>query len=510
MPSDKLLLKREIASALAEAAKDPLLFVLTMFPWGRGQLADFSGPEEWQTKILTLVRDGLLTPNEAIQVAVSSGHGIGKSTLVAWLILWSMSTMVDTKGIVTANTENQLKTKTWSELSKWYHMFYAKDLFELTATALYSVEAAHQLTWRFDMVAWSEHKTEAFAGMHNKGKRIIVIFDEASAIVDKIWEVTEGALTDKDTEIMWFVFGNPTRGSGRFHACFNGMRHRWKHHQIDSRSVSITNKEQIQKWIDDLGEDSDFVRVRVRGVFPNSSEMQFIPNSYVEESRNRKIKSSEFEFAPKILTVDPAWTGGDETVIGLRQGNMFWIKSRMQKNDDDFKLAGLIARFEDETKADAVFIDLGYGTGVYSAGKQMNRNWVLIPFGGASRDTGFVNLRADMWNQMKQWLKNGGVIPNDPLLQSELVGPEAYVVATGKNAGKICLESKEDMKRRGLSSPGGADALALSFAAPVLPKIQREFQEQQTQRMIKNWDPYSINRSSSGLEFSQKEFVPDI
>src|SRR5690606_38633063 len=112
-------------------------------------------------------------------------------------------------------------------------------------------------------VPWSERNTEAFAGLHNAGKRIIVIFDEASAIPDIIWETTEGALTDVDTEILWFVFGNPTRNTGRFRDCFDGGKfaHRWRQQKVDSRQVQRTNKKEIEDWIADYGLDSDFVRV---------------------------------------------------------------------------------------------------------------------------------------------------------------------------------------------------------------------------------------------------------
>jgi hypothetical protein len=102
-----------------------------------------------------------------------------------------LSTFEDTRGVVTSNTETQLKTKTWAELAKWHRLFIARDFFEFTATAIYSKAKDHDKTWRFDMIPWSVEKTEAFAGLHNKGKRIVVIFDEASAIPDKIFEVTE-------------------------------------------------------------------------------------------------------------------------------------------------------------------------------------------------------------------------------------------------------------------------------------------------------------------------------
>jgi hypothetical protein len=201
----------ELVDDIAAFRHDPLAYVLYAFPWGEGELAKEQGPRDWQIDVLTTIREGLqkgeLTETEAIQVAISSGHGIGKSALVAWLILWAMSTFEDTRGVVTANTLTQLKTKTWAELSTWYARCINAHWFELTATALYSVQPGHDKTWRVDMVPWSESNTEAFAGLHNKGRRVLVIFDEGSGIHDKIWEVTEGALTDDETPRS---FGRPS------------------------------------------------------------------------------------------------------------------------------------------------------------------------------------------------------------------------------------------------------------------------------------------------------------
>lgn len=465
----------------ARLSKDPLAFVQWAFQWGEGSLKDFSGPDDWQIEILSDIRDGLKTINQAILEATASGHGVGKSALVAWIILWGISTFEDTRGVVTANTDTQLRTKTWPELSKWYSLFIAKEFFTLTATAIYSSDKEHEKTWRIDIIPWSENNTEAFAGLHNQGKRILLIFDESSAISDKIWEVSEGVLTDKNTEIIWAVFGNYTRNTGRFHECFTKYRHRWKIRQVDSRKVKITNKEQIQKWVDDFGEDSDFVRVRVRGVEPKSSEHQFIPGDYVEEARLRKITPKEYHFAPKILTLDNAWSGGAEINIGMRQGNFFTIKASFKSNNDDFVIAGHLARIEDEEKADAVFIDLGYGTGVYSAGKQMNRNWRLIPNGGTSPDPGYLNLRAYTWGIMRKALHEGLSIPDDPVLHAQLKTPEGYEKLTGKMAGKIYIESKDDVFTRcGVNDLGRADVLAMSYAENVLPKtLSRQFNEVQ-------------------------------
>jgi len=461
----------QLIDDIASFTHDPLKFVLYAFPWSEpGELEKFDGPEGWQCEILKAINTGLMSINEAIQIAVASGHGIGKSALVAWIILWAMSTHEDTKGIVTANTDTQLRTKTWAELAKWHRLCICKHWFAFTATAIYSADPSHEKTWRVDAIPWSVTNSEAFAGLHNQGKRLLLIFDEASAIDDKIWEVAQGALTDKDTEIVWCAFGNPTRNVGSFYNCFHKLRHRWRTKQVDSRTVRISNKDQIQKWVDDYGEDSDFVKVRVKGEFPATSDRQFIGSGLVTAARGKHIPKSQYNFAAKIITCDPAWTGGDEVVIWLRQGLASQKLGIYPKNDDDGVIAGYLMGFEDEHQADAVFIDIGYGTGIYSFGKQLGRRWTLVEFGAASSDPAFLNKRAEMWGLMKKWLKEGGAIPDDPQLAEELTSVEYFVVPSGHNAGKIQLESKKDMKARGLPSPNRADALALSFAYPVQPK----------------------------------------
>ncbi len=473
----------ELAAELSAFVWDPYGWVLYAFPWGEAdsELAGFSGPDGWQEEILRDIGRRLSqVPGERsargaiIREATASGHGIGKSTLVAWLILWAISTFEDTRGVVTANTEKQLVTKTWPELAKWFRLCWfaavapgaGRGLFEIGAAAIYSSDLNHQKTWRIDQVAWNQRNTESFAGLHNKGKRILLIYDEASAIPDVIWEVSEGALTDEGTEIIWCVFGNPTRNSGRFKACFTGPNaKRWGSRQIDSRTCSLTNKEQIKQWVDDYGEDSDFFKVRIRGIFPSMSARQFISVADVDTAFGRHLRIEQYDFAPKILSVDPAWEGDDELVIGLRQGLAFSILRTIAKNDNDIEIANIIARWEDEERADAVFIDAGYGTGIVSAGRTLGRSWQLVWFAGAPADPGCANKRAEMWKLMRDWLKSGGAIPGDSVLYNDLIGPETVARVDGK----IQIEPKDAMKRRGLKSPNRADCLAISFAYPVSP-----------------------------------------
>ena len=273
---------------LASVRGDPLAFTMGAFPWGEPGtvLEKFTGPDTWTRNLMNDIKLGILDTNTAVRIATASGHGIGKSATVAWIILWAFCTAPDTRGVVTANTETQLKTKTWAELGKWFNLcFFARTHFNLSATSLTSRDPNRERTWRIDAIAWSEKNPAAFAGSHNQGKRFLFIFDEASEIHDIIWETAEGGLSDADTEIIWLVFGNPTRNSGRFRECFDGGRFTqlWRHRQIDSRTVAITNKAYIQQQIDAYGgEDNDVIRYRWLGQFPRKGLMEFFSATEID------------------------------------------------------------------------------------------------------------------------------------------------------------------------------------------------------------------------------------
>lgn len=449
-------------------AADPRGYIEQVYPWGEAgtELARHSGPRAWQGEVLDAIGEHLANPAtrfSPLRVAVSSGHGIGKSAGISMIVKWALDTCADTRIVITANTETQLRTKTWPEITKWQRLAETSDLFKPTATSVACADPDAEKSWRADAIPWSENNTEAFAGLHNEGKRIVLIFDEASAIADKVWEVAEGALTDANTEILWLAFGNPTRNSGRFRECFRRHRKLWRTFQIDSRTVEGTNKEYLQEMVDTYGEDSDVVKVRIRGVFPSMSLKQFISSADAEAAQGRHLERNQYEFAPVILTCDPAWEGDDDIVIGKRQGLKFEILAVLPKNDNDIEVAQLLARLEDQHKADAVFVDAGYGTGIVSAGKTLGRSWRLVWFSGESGDEGCLNKRAEMWKLARDWLKEGGAIPDDQVLVDELTGPETVA----RLDGKIQIESKKDMKKRGLPSPNRADALCLSFAFPV-------------------------------------------
>lgn len=472
---------------MARFQHDPLGFVMYAYDWHNDpslQIVKLQapycylydsefGPDLWACDFLAEIGRMTLANNfdgvhavNALRLATASGHGIGKSAMTAWLVDWIMSTRPHAKGIVTANTSDQLSSKTWAEIAKWTKKCITGHWFEVNTGrgSMKMSHVQHPNSWLCNAQTCREENSESFAGLHSASSTPFYIFDEASAIPDVIWKVAEGGLTDG--EPMFFAFGNPTRNSGAFKDCFGKMRHRWTTRQIDSRNVAITNKTQLEQWIADYGIDSDFVKIRVRGMFPSMSAKQFIAIADVDAARGKHLKPEAYNFAPVVLSCDPAWSGDDELVIAKRQGLAFSILRTIPKNDNDIQIATILAHLEDEHQADAVFIDGGYGTGIVSAGQALGRDWMLVWFGSASDNLGCLNKRAEMWTAARDWLKAGGAIPDDEVLYADLIGPETVA----RMDGKIQLESKEDMKKRGQPSPNRGDALALTFAYPVVKK----------------------------------------
>jgi len=231
----------QIAQIIAETYDDPLAFVQLAYPWREpGELAGFTGPDEWQSAFLTDLGEGVRSRGfdgihavSPIRMATASGHGIGKSTLVAWVVDWIMSTRPHCQGTITANTYTQLETKTWAAIQKWTGMCVTGGWFQATGTRLY--HRHYPKTWFCSAQSCREENSEAFAGQHAVSSTSFYLFDEASAIPDKIFEVAEGGLTDG--EPMIFAFGNATRAGGKFHrVTFGSERDRWNHRSIDSRS----------------------------------------------------------------------------------------------------------------------------------------------------------------------------------------------------------------------------------------------------------------------------------
>ena len=493
---------------LAEVRGDPLAFVMGAFPWGEPGtvLENSTGPEDWARDLMTRIRDGITDLNSAIQEAVASGHGIAKSATVAHLTLWAFCTFPDTRGVVTANTETQLKTKTWAELGKWFNLcFFTRDYFTLTATGLFAKDPDRERTWRIDMIPWSEKNPAAFAGLHNKGKRLLLIFDEASEIPDIIWETAEGALTDADTEIIWLAFGNPTRNSGRFRECFSGgkFESQWHNLQIDSRTVRITNKKRLQNWIDAYGLDSDFVRVRVLGQFPRKGLMEFFSAEEIDAAMTRE---------PFVQKTDPLALGVDVARYGMNASVLFYRKGRDARSIERQRFNGMstvdladeIAHAFNKYRPDGIMIDGGgVGGGVVDNVRAKRLHCYEIQFGGKDiiynsiyGNTGerYANNRAAMYGACRAWLKTGS-LPPDPELRRQMLA-----IRYGfNNKDEIQLERKEDLvdeDGQGISLDD-IDALCLTFTHPLVANAFAGGDHLREPEIESEWNPYAAERMSA-------------
>jgi len=303
---------------------DPLGFVRTCFPWGEtgAALEHFHGPDEWQCQELRQIGlqvqerafDGH-TPVSPIRRAVASGHGIGKSALTAWIVLWLMSTRPDSRGTITANTYVQLETKTWAAIQKWHKLCLTASWFVCTTNRLYHRDSKE--TWFCSPATCKEENSEAFAGQHAADASSFYVFDEASAVPDKIFEVAEGGLSDGHPFI--FLYSNPTRSTGKFfRVCFGNEQDGWVHKAIDSRDCQLPNKELLAEWIETYGVDSDFVRVRVRGLPPTADELQFIDRERTKEAQMREPQSLLDD--PLVCGVDVSGGGAAWNVAAFRPG----------------------------------------------------------------------------------------------------------------------------------------------------------------------------------------------
>ena len=464
-----------------EIRDNPHAFVMFVFPWGqRGTpLEHQKGPRRWQREVLEVIRDRVaknkrrqihgLTP-EMLKDATASGRGIGKSSLVSWLILWNMSCNLGSTTIVAANTEAQLKSRTWAELGKWHTLalnshWFDRDTMQLRPAPWYRDALARDLKidqgyYYAQAQLWTEENPDAFAGAHNMAG-ILVIFDEASGIPQPIFNVTEGFFTEPVLHRYWFCFSNPRRNQGAFFELFHKLRNWWNTRNIDSRTVEGTDPAIYQKIIDQHGEDSDEARVEVRGLFPSQGDKQFISRALVAGAQERAV--AQDAFAPLAMGVDVARFGDDQSVIYFRHGRDARSMPPVKfKGLDTTQLVARVAELADRHRPDGIFVDgAGVGGGVVDQLRARGYRVFDVQAGAkADDDQKYQNKRVELWARVREWLQIGSIVA-DPQLADDLLAPEYDF----DNAGRVRLETKEKMKGRGLASPDVADALALTFAA---------------------------------------------
>lgn len=497
-------------------ADKPRNFIMTVYPWGEANtpLHDTREPRAWQidewekmgdhiasNRILIVQRDqkkeqllrefkkqnidpikqNLLLKQEleplqprVYQSATASGRGPGKSAFLAMTDHWFLSVVLGGTAIITANTETQLKSKTWPEFKKWLTLSINSHWFEPNAMSIrpaawFKETMEKQLKidagyYYAEAQTWDEKNPDAFAGAHNTNG-FLSAFDEASGIPKAIWTVEAGFFTEPTLHRYRFRFSNPRRNSGEFFECFHKNRKFWHRRNLDSRTVEGTDTAVLNQIIEEHGEDSDEARIEVKGQFPRQGDNQFIPRGVVDEAVKRDLP--EDIYAPLIMGVDPARFGDDKTVIRFRLGRRANVIPPVKISGmDNMKVANMCASLIEKYNPDAVCIDAGNGTGIIDRLRELKYKVYEVWFGADSPDPQYVNMRTYLWAQMGEWL-TGGAIDNDSDLITDLTAP-GYKFQTKSD--RKMLESKDDLKARGFDSPDDADALACTFFAKVARK----------------------------------------
>jgi hypothetical protein len=471
----------ELAREMAEYYDDPLGFVRDCFPWGKEPLAGEEGPDENQIEFLESLGEEVRrrnfnghTPVMPILMTEASGHGTGKSAMGAWIAWWILSTRPGSRGTVTAGTYTQLESRTWAAIQWWGRLCVTEHWFDIQQHGIYSKEDPEQ--WNLSAQSCKEENYQTFAGQHARTSTSWYLFDEASEVPNKIYETAYGGLTDG--EPMMFAWGQCVRNTGEFYEInFGAKAARWNHRRVDSRKSRFTNKELIAQWENDYGIDSDYYRVRVLGMPPSASELQYIDRARVEGARKRDVRAIPGD--PLIVGFDVSGGGRAWNVIRFRRGLDMNVRPPIRipgEQDPDRSqrvaiCAELLAETDPAERVAALFIDSAFGAAIFATVRSLGyTNIYEVNFGAASPDPHYLNMRAYMYAKMKDWLLTGS-LPDDENLCQQLCLPGYHIRPGGS---KLVIESKQDIQKRGEKSPDDADACALTFARPVAPDQARE------------------------------------
>lgn len=494
MPKAKQLYSAKDEQSLMTELWDPQLaddwraLVMFMFPWGKRNtpLEHFKEPRAWQIEELEAKTDHIRSnrirmqqglPPKMWSRSIASGRGIGKSALFSFEGLSMMTTRLGSTTIVTANTEQQLVSRTMAELGKWHTMAINSHWFDRAAMSLKPAEWFKTLLeeqlkidtgyYYLNAQLWSEEKPDAFAGVHNHNG-VMLKFDEASGIPQSIFSVSDGFFTEPVLDRYWDLYSNPRNNTGAFFESHHKYRDQWNPKQIDARTVEGTDQAVYQKIIDQYGADSDEARVEVYGQFPNQGDDQLIPMDLILAAREREIIPDPG--APLIMGIDYGNGGKDPSVIRFRRGYDARSIPPIRVGGRrvlDFT-ANFVAPAIEKYQPDYIMADAN-GVGAPGAEWLRAAGYRVIDVyaqGSPKDDAQYANKRAECWGEMAVWLANGA-IDSDEVLKDDLKGPKRQ---RNKTTGKLQVESKADMKARGLASPNDGDALSITFGQAVARK----------------------------------------
>ncbi len=288
-----------------------------------------------------------------------------------------------------------------------------------------------------------------------------VVLDETAQMKPEVWDdIIQPALSDR---LGWALFIGTPKGINLFSKLFFDARDKPDWHAAlytvhDTESLPPSEVARLESELPEMSWRREYLCD-----FSAAGDEQLISLSDVEEATRRHVRREQYDFAPVILGVDPARFGDDRSVIAVRQG-LYCRGFKVYTKIDNMALAAYVSQAMADYQADAVFCDAGNGAGVIDKLRQMGHEVVEVHFGGRASKPRYLNKRAEIWFEMREWLLTGGVIPKDTALKQDLAAP----TYSFDNQDRVVLESKDELKSRGLPSPDLGDALALTFSYPVV------------------------------------------
>lgn len=418
----------------------------------------------------------LVAASKCKRMTVRSGHGAGKSSSSAWLILWFMCTRPYAKVVCTAPTNRQLSDILWSELSKWLRKSTLADEFVIQSDKIFHKDAPKEYWIRAvspSVKASKEDQAETLAGFHSE--HLMIVVDEASGVADPVFVPLEGALTQEDNRVL--LIGNPTRNTGYFHETHfhPEISKKWKKFHWDSRKSSNVTPDMVNYFAEKYGIDSNVYRIRVAGEPPIDDASSFIPLSWAMQCVGNEIEVDETW--PLTLSVDVARFGDDVSIIMPRRGNLIMPWDQLGQYNTIELSNKILGTFYD-LDAYIVGIDsIGVGGGVVDWLQHDPRGLGIrkaigVNVAEASTDNRkYHRLRDELWGKVREkcmhgkysfpdnTVRRGGIDVN---LGHELADELSSVKYFTDNNGAIQIESKRDMKARGVKSPNIADSLCIS------------------------------------------------
>lgn len=475
---------------LGENRYDFCKLVFIIFPFGqKGTDLEEMQPYEWQMEEWAKLSRHLNNPEtryETYRLVISSGNGSAKTAFGAMTTLMLLYTQ-QLKGRITANTDPQMKTIIWPEYDIWFRRArFVDDFFEKFGTSIKARNVKLAESWRVDTVTWSEQAPSSISGLHNKGKAALYVFEEAPGIPAVIWNYASGAFTETGTIKIHLAFGNSDDPESKFEQ--NMTSSLWNTRRIDTRTLSHIDPKQVEAWLIEAGgdDDSDDFRVRVRGLPRKSAKDSIIKLEAVEAAlaRRKTFDLASVSNFPVILSIDPAWTGGDETTIWYKQGNYHCLleryKLKKQLGETHQLSYNKLSYWERKLNADSVHLDQGEGTGIYTLAMNAQKyHWVLFSFSNSptdaleAKDSEYANLRAMMYYHFNKALLQGAVLDSkDESWIEDMKKQLCWTKGTRhKVTGKKLAEPKLDIKARVGKSPDVADGGVLLFAQEVIDRL---------------------------------------